>query len=617
MDEALAVWLGSQGADDTREVPASGQERVLFLGAGFTKASNGDAPLFNDYCKPIAQRLRGSSRLPVWLAGVVDPSRWPHVTDLVELLDAIEGRRAVIDLLLAEPGYESFSVEPGGFRSYRRPLPPRAESTFRTLEQWQEAVDAAQPTHLAPLDPAGPPVTVGRLIAEGWATRVLTTNWDAYVELGCWLAGLAVHHAGAPVSSEGGPRRVQVYDCPSSVALYPRSAGGVPILKLHGGVNHVERILSLAARGLLTVAEADARLAEAFLVATSDLTHWREASQWVQDAVADALRGSRVLLLGVSGADSVTFRAVRQRIGEWERRAAEWDRDRSSDAHGVDCLEPGPAPLAAVDRYPSPTLGALMKVGRGRGHLRFHILEADARHTLRSAYAWGLLRLMLRHADLDRPGLVSLGADLVERLRTEVNGRARTDEADARTPLIDLLCDALGPGARWAAIAERVAPFESRPMAAESRWWYAPWDPARTGLALDPDNLAQILACAAVLAGIGGPRQAAGLTVDPWGGVVELDERHPCPSMAGCDLLLLPWPWPVRRGLGSADLHAALRNQTAWGLGRPNVSFGSPGVRVVPVAAWSELTPKQRQEIEVPTGWAKLENVDWIEDLNS
>lgn len=606
--DALSAWFGGLDGNGDGMPHAGLEERVLFLGAGFTKAANPEAPLFSDYVEPIARELRQGAGLPPWLVSAIDPGTNADPSDLVELLDETQGRRAVVETLIAEPAAGSFALEPACFRPHRRRLPPRAESTYRTLNQWQEAIRSVQPTHLAPLHPTGPPDMVGRLVAEGWISRVLTTNWDAYIELGCWLVGLPVDSAGdhdAPVPGPG----VQVYDAPRRVALQPRRTDRVPLLKLHGGVGHVYEILRLAGEGLLTAAETDARLAEAFLVATSDLTHWHDAAQWVQDAVADALRASRVLFLGVSGADPVTYRAVRERIGEWERRRVEWERDCRNDALELRNAEPGLAPFIAVDYSPRERLAAMMAERVPRGQPRFRALKGDAAHVLRLAYAWGLLRLLVGQADRTQACMHRLGTDLSARLRQEADA-----DRDAPKPLIDLLCCAMGPGARWAAIAEHIPPFESRPIAPEARWWYAPW--SRT--APDARNLAQILACVAVLSAPA--KRYAGTDlfgVDPWSGVVQVSDKHPNEHVRDRDLLLLPWPWPVERGLRSADLALAIRNQVAWGFGRSNACLGSPRKWVVPVAASHCHESFGVEGVEMPTGWAEVKTIDWIAELET
>jgi hypothetical protein len=358
---------------------------------------------------------------------------------------------------------------------------------------------------------------------------------------------------------------------------------------------------------MLTAEETDARLAEAFLVAASDLTHWHDAAEWVQDAVADALRASRVLFLGVSGADPVTFWAVRERIGEWERRLAEWERDRRDDALGSGAAEPGPAPFVAVDHSPKARLAAMMAERVPRGQPRFRALAGDAAHVLRATYAWGLLRLLIERAARNRARLRELGGRLGARLRLEADVGGNSPK-----PLTDLLCGALGPGARWAAIAERMPPFESRPITPEARWWYAAWDRA----ALDPENLAQILACAAVLSAAAAQRDSGDLfQVDPWTGVVQVSEGHPNEHVRDRDLLLLPWPWPVRRGLHSADLGLALRTQVAWGVGRSNTCLGSPRRWAVPIAAHPVPERLRVEGVELPTGWAEVETIDWIAEL--
>ena len=197
LGEAVGSWLYPSGTEGT--VP----RRALFLGAGFTKSCWAGAPSFEDLGTLLRERLVEVEGPGEGALERAEPS------DLVEMLDHRSGRAEVARAVLAEPS--------GKLRLYPpldpvwRPPSPRAPSAFRSLRQWKAALEATSPIHLDPLRPDGAALMVGRLVAEGAVDEILTTNWDAYVELGCLLAGVRVcdgdeeHRRQAPMASSPPP----------------------------------------------------------------------------------------------------------------------------------------------------------------------------------------------------------------------------------------------------------------------------------------------------------------------------------------------------------------------------------------------------------------------------
>jgi hypothetical protein len=479
-------------------------------------------------------------------------------------------------------------------------VPAFADSVYRSFDTWKQVL-AAQPAHFATLNPKGPAVILGRLVAEGATPLVLSTNWDAYAELGCWLAGVDVARAGSEPDASNGTTlsRLLVYDRGEDAALYARHRGHAHLLKLHGGVDGVAMTLRRAADERLRLADIDAALRRSFFVSTSDLTHWRDSSQWVQDATSDALRSHRTVFVGVSGADPVTYRATRARLAEWEHYNAEGSRSekfrctiRKSDE--LDC-----PPLAAIDFKPTPRLYGMMAATRVRG-VDYPVVEADAGRALRGAYAWWITSHLLESLD---PGFERhryIRDKLRIRLKREVARRVGS------TPLIDLLCDALGPGARWAAISESRPPLADRVCRPEHRWRYAPWfaPVARFPIATR-ENLSCVAACVVALT----HTDIDGLT-DEWSGTVHVPSQHPVGSpLAGSDVLLLPWPWPAQSGLASEALHTAIADRIVWNTGRSRFHLGSPQLHVVPVG----IVGDGPAEIVVAGAPTRVTRVDWFE----
>ncbi len=654
--EGLELWLGPLLPPPRlrEDVPQrSSADRAIFLGAGFTKATSVSAPLFSDYSETIkaalSPLLAGLERLPALVAGA---DRW-SVTELAEVLHNVAGRRAVAELFMSEPMGDVPALAPGGYRAWSSPVPARAEGTYRTLRQWQADVAQAHPLHLSALRPDAPPVLLGRMLAEGFFRQVLSTNWDSYVELGAWLVGLDVRNArdGEPPARDR--RGLQAFETGRDVALYPRRLGDALLLKLHGGVEHVAHVLTKLAQGRLSIDEAEHHLRSAFLVSSTDLTHWRDAAQWVQDVVSDALRSHRVFMLGVSGADTVSFRAVRARVLEWERAALEWCREEQRETPRDMPMEPDPLPLMAFTRDPTLRLGCMLSVSQPRGLPRVQVIGGDGRHAMRCAYAWAMLQKLLHALDPEQSSHRRLSEELCTRLMHEADD-------SSSTPLLALLCDALGPNARWAAMAEGRPPFESLPLSTESRWWYAPWFGSAEGQEghrpCYPQALRQIAACAAFLSRSRpkmnpetdptGPGVAV-ISVDPWTGVVQLPDwllpawqlatTVPPDLLADSDLLLLPWPWRPEVGASSGGLHRSLKHSLHWHSGRCLDWLASPRLRLLPLGDPEDpllrLPPPMRRNVGISepqarrnssrrglllaAGWSELcPPIDWLRLLS-
>ncbi|MBU1247979.1 MAG: hypothetical protein KKB70_04715, partial [Proteobacteria bacterium] len=234
----------------------------------------------------------------------------------------------------------------------------------------------------------------------------------------------------------------------------------------------------------------------------------------------------------------------------------------------------------------------------------------------------------------DRPEQVELTIELEHRLIAEVNAPKES------TPLLDLLCDALGPNARWAALAEGRAPFDGVPTDPAARWWYAPWFSERPGEApASTTALRQVAACAAwlsrrhALSDEAFDGEIGRIRVDPWTGVVQVphwkEEEHEniCThSLSGRDLLLLPWPWPSQVGVLSSTLRWGMRNTLHWQPGRTLDWVASPCLCILPIGDPKEPAlnlpgegrpegpaERLRREIPLASGWSPLlPPVDWL-----
>lgn len=623
--ETLVGWLGPLGPDPSlcarsgARGGGAGEDttprRVLLLGSGFTKSAWEGAPVFRAFRPLLQERLARAGTVPATLQPLIGDhggeetgyparSRCPRSSappeidpaELIQMVDQYLGRVAVARTILAEPQGASPRLLPPQ-DPVRRPLPPRGDSAFRSFKLWCQAIESHQPTHLAPLHPTGPVALLGRLIAEGVVETILSTNWDAYVELACALAGLRVCDAddrdhAKPTWLEELGGRLQVFESPGEATLHPRPRHGAVLLKLHGGVRTLHRLLAGLDHGDLSHQQAERELRRCFLVSSEDLVHWREPSDWVREAVGDALRASSLLALGLSGADPVIFRALRQRICEWEKE--ENDAETAAPRRR-------PPPFAAIDRSPQLRLTNMMAV-RGRGLPEHRVVQAGGSVALRAAYAWWLVGRLAGALAVRSGREEEVRTALLDTLLAEI--RQLAQDESLYTPLLDLLCGSLGPGARWAALAERRPPFHASVVSPLRRWWYAPWGRLRRSGEACPANLEEIAGFAAAVA-CTAPRTEgpAGVTVDPWTGVVHLGPRHRLledgvVSGSGANLLPLPWPWPVGRGLASSDLRSELRDRFTWGPGRSLESLARSPLWLVPLPAQG---PERDDRAEVLT----------------
>jgi len=508
--EAIDLWLGEREQPNAR--------RAMLLGAGFTLACESKAPLFRHYEENARKIVRDAS-LPGELASLLGPIlEKTDITDLVELIDRHLGRAQVARLFLVDPIGDSMRLDNAA------PL-ERKNTVYRTLKEWRGRIgDDRKLLDEAGLHPSSPHLLVARLVAEGAIDEVLTTNWDAYLELGMLLIGRRVEDADEATKNDdwcrflpGGYRVVETAD-EMNVSWSP-AAPAVPLWKLHGGIRKVLKCLHDAERG---DAKADERLRRSFLAASSDLTRWRDASQWVADRVSTTLRSHATFTLGVSGIDNVTFDAFRQHFRAWE--------DSAERLHHPD-TPVAPPRTVAVDFSPTLRLLNMMSVRAPLAPAQSQCVKANGPRTMEGLYA----RWLLRHLRAD------------DELEAALDAELRDGEAAAPKPLAGLLARAIGPGARWAAIGLRRPPFHYEPSRVDlgARWWYAPWSETSTG-GRAQRGMPQLRKLLDDLR-----RHGAPLDLDPvvdgkpQCGIVRARRDHPLLSGRGDGrwVLLAPWPW--------------------------------------------------------------------------
>lgn len=538
--EGARRWLG-----DRDRAP----RRAMLFGAGFTRSAMREAPLFWDAAEAVRSFLHRERcpAIPAHLAATFGQQvKDDEITDLIEMSDLLlRDRGELVPALLAEPAIEGMRLHPPSSGPVPASSRIRGERAYRLLRGWRRLLATSCPTHLEALAPGGPPLIVGRLVLEGVVDELLSTNWDALIELGCMLVGVRVRDVSdrgrddlEPTWLRNLPTKLTVFEAGDEATRHPRMRGEVALRKLHGGIRGIEAALRTPG--------PDPVLRRNFLVTSSELVRWDMTSRWVEDAVGDTLRTHAVMLVGVSGGDPVVYHAFRRRISEWESAGGTAE----------------PLPLVALNYAPSLRLRNLVShrvQGDGGPSVQQPVVKGDARIGIRGVFA----RWLGEHLASELPK--ELGAVLLGAIDSELNS--------SEGPLVQLLVDALHPNARWAAIAEGRAPFSGpTPSAPFRRWWLAPWGLEHRQA--DPGHLRTIAAfCMALWRGWGD-----GDKVDPWSGVVHLRAAHPVVKCLAeltavapgpITLLPLPWPWPIRAGALSPRLSAALRLEMDWAAGGP------------------------------------------------
>ena len=543
LSSVLKRWLGPIG-----EMHADAC--ALLVGAGLTKGVYGGAPLFGSYAELFKKRLKASGLICPDVWNSVKNSNESDIANLIEIFDHAEGRSAVVEALLSEPtgcSQEKQNELQGPFAADawacveavpgRPRLPAHSDSTYRPLRRWMEGMKSGEAALCAAVQPDNGPVYVGRLLAEHAVDQIVTTNWDAYLELGAWLVGLEL---------DGNTPDVLVIDRRKRAVLRGNVSRAQHIFKIHGGVDGIAEIYAGTPSS-----ELNETIRESFLVSSSDLTHWRGTSEWAHDTVSNTLRRYRTLLVGMSGADPVVFRALRARIVEWNSQ-----RDAGRAIPGA--YSPDPIPVAAVDYSPGPRLTTMMMVDPRQSP----VAKNPPVDALRAAYAWTLADRFVRALPSEFAGAARTLRDRVEQ------------SVDSGGSFIRFLADVIGPALRAAALAagRLPSPLEAQ-LQGRYRTVYAAWTPHSQGSpdhALDGSTrcagFARQLARISEKANdkldnfLGSGDQSHLLAVDLWSGIPEeawlqalaYDLERSLPNMPPGPIVIHTWPRVTASHLNAA-----------------------------------------------------------------
>lgn len=318
--ELLEEWMGGlcPTADWSDPRPAEHslpRDLVPFLGAGFSKSVLPPYPLFLELLPMVKHALRQLGD-PLMGGGGGGADK-ESLTDLMERIQVFGSRRRMVEAVLSWPTDPEGTPSPQPICELARdPAWRRRWHPWKTLAEYTSWIDEVSPYDLDIIHPVSPPVIVARLLRERVFSRVVTTNWDALVEVGALLTGMYVLDP-----TENKPPRVPLGERDmlrviESADDYVRAILGPNLPQLHkvnGGVSSILRLLSSP---VIASGDVEKELFRRFQVTSSDLHEW-ERNRWARDLLNNALRCSSVLLVGVSADDAVTYHLLETLRQEW------------------------------------------------------------------------------------------------------------------------------------------------------------------------------------------------------------------------------------------------------------------------------------------------------------
>ena len=551
LSEALSRWLGRLEDDH-----AVDDHRALFSGAGFTKATWSGAPLFSDLEANFRAALADT---PIGQT-VNEKDASIDSSDLVEAVDHYRGRRHLARCLLAEPVGVSRLRLTNPAAPFDRPPPSRMAVTFRTIEDWIEGLRRHGEASLSFLTPSSPPLLVARFVKDRVVRDILSTNWDSFLELGCHLGGVRIVEGEQRTCPADRDRRpsLEVFESAKDISARPRSRDHAKLYKLHGGVRTMTRLMT-ATNG--TDEQSEEELRNAFLASSSDLLDWSDRSQWVADIVGVTLRSSRVMTIGVGGADVVVYRAFRKHMTE------------SGSAQRLPTT-------VAVDRSPSVRLTNMMHSSSREPSA---VATSDGAAALRHAYAWWFLGrlqhgLTKRGPSPDRTRAARLNARIVEEVDNPTSSKG-----GIAPNLTDVIVDAIGPALEWIQAARHPESIvRSNFRTPTSIWDYCSW-PTRW----NAEFCRQVVAMCDVLT-TRSATPSERLEVDPWTGIIHLPRRHLVADIftpgRALGLLPIPDPWHGEKDadpVSSARLAATLTRFFRTPPSRHGIALARAPLRIV------------------------------------
>ncbi len=305
----MAGWAGKCGSG-----PATGNplfsRKVLFLGAGFTRSIDRGAPLFGELATR-AQAVLQDAGDPIPYRSLA----WDFPDRLFERFEQNFGRSRLAESVFKWPSESHPLARIIGIYSlpevWKNPSSPLRRRYFAWMlfEDYLQHLAQSYPQHVPAVAPLSPPVMLARLLREGILKTIVSTNWDAPVEIGCHATGLLINshlNHGIPADVPGG----DTVTVRSPLDLYHEGHqdDSIEILKVNGCFQHIAE-----AYRINDEKRREELLGYALAITVMDLDSW-DGPSWVASAVQEALRGARVLFVGASGHDQVTYRVVRRII---------------------------------------------------------------------------------------------------------------------------------------------------------------------------------------------------------------------------------------------------------------------------------------------------------------
>lgn len=291
---------------------------VPFIGSGVSKAVAGE---IYGTLAPIARRFKEELRKALGLENDRDlPTDYPKLIEAWLQYVAKGDYRLLVDRYLGDmAGHPHSEVHARWTRAY----PLAREIPYLPLKDYVRLFLSSAPLSYDGARPDGANLVLARMLREGYVRTIITTNFDALLELGAFLVGMSIsdgedleHHPSRRHrlhdNLSGGTHETLMVLEPvtSTSAIRWTGARTGYLLKIHGGIRHVDHVLCRPLSLSPALTPAPPLTPELMIMIHSRMMGYHENS-WQGTLLNEAYQNARLLLIGSSASDVVTFRLVR------------------------------------------------------------------------------------------------------------------------------------------------------------------------------------------------------------------------------------------------------------------------------------------------------------------
>ena len=279
------------------------QSIIPYTGAGFSKSDFEAFPVFDEIFSDIERIYQENFNRPTDQVFPSNSSEKRNL-NLLDYMEAVKGRTWLI---------EKFSKTNSGKKLFKLPEEWEGEWILRTILDSPDGNYYKKKLH-----PFSSNVFLVRLLLEGTFPAVITTNWDTLHETFAELMGYRIQ---TPRELRDDDRNdLSIFVIENREEYYLPLLSTRKIYKINGGAFSVrKKILDFIRRDRsLTddqLHQLDLFARRSWLVSTTDISSWR-GEEWVEDLVKVLLRENKVVFLGASGQDVVTYVTVKNILQE-------------------------------------------------------------------------------------------------------------------------------------------------------------------------------------------------------------------------------------------------------------------------------------------------------------